>query len=564
MKLIDSFAWDTSDPRGGVPGYGNVARGRYACSVPRRLPDGNMSKRIMFYDGSVIPTAEQVNWLVLSDGGQFAWQGLESGFIYENSGTQPIVVGGRAVRGYGQFSFIYVGEDLRWFEDVETYQATEGGWRYVDAGRIVSIGETTGVAPGVRNFTRWADVTVGQGQNGGIVAQLAGDVRRLLVTGGWFNVQLDRQGDAFRMIATGYEQHVTNVWEFNFDELRALPPEPSAPASFHFNHPVLVVPYKDPRHRLPVRYRMEDGSLGAYTEDPDPSAAIARAAAAGQRALIVHDSPEAWDLPAGLRAWDLPMLEAYRLKAESLDESYSRVLGHLRRLLGQWPGDVGLVAQAYRQGGGPGAELWTEDEVMLWLALLPALVNESPRVKVVAPFCVDRANAAYDPATGMVLNPGLKQALDALVAAAGDPAAVKLTPVQVARPPDPAPPPQPPKPAPAPIPSQSEDEDLMLMNNDQYEKAIVIAGDVAYKYLHAAGASSATQDMCRQKAREATDRFKNAADEDKRNPTIQELADNAFVQFAGRVPDFSVLDAYAAECLTLDREFKEQEGLRRR
>lgn len=103
-----------------------------------------------------------------------------------------------------------------------------------------------------------------------------------------------------------------------------------------------------------------------------------------------------------------------------------------------------------------------------------------------------------------------------------------------------------------------------MMTNEQFERAILVAGKIAFTHLDAAHVRDVTLEMCNQKAREATDRFKTAIEADRRNPTIQELADNAFLQFADRVPDFGILDAYTAECLTADREFRQQEGLQRR
>lgn len=216
------------------------------------------------------------------------------------------------------------------------------------------------------------------------------------------------------------------------------PVEPPVPPlhipTFTFDHPVLVVPYKDPDLQAGTEYRMDDGSLGVYTEAADPSAAIAEADRLNDRCLVAHDAPTSWIPPAALRAWDLPFIECYRLKSETLEQSVMRWHDNLMTLILAWPNDLGLIAQFYCQGGAPPNELWTIAEVLDALRPLSDLVNASPRVKAVAPFAYARAN-------GITAHPELQATFANLKAAAGSD--VELMPIPTPQPPDPPDPPLP-------------------------------------------------------------------------------------------------------------------------
>lgn len=550
MKLLRELTWDTSDPRGGVPGRGAV-RGALWCVYQPKLVGNVIQPKLVFSDGRVVQTPEEVDNVVLSPNGKFAWIGQKSGMIYDNSLIST------GVKGNGQHSFVYI-DDLLPLKKMSTdaagralYEQTAGGWRYVnDAGTPISIKDTTGAAPDVRNFTAWSDVKIGMGQNGGIVAHLANETfRRVLVPGNWFDVVVSRVLGTFYILGVDYPGHRTCVWSTTFAEIAAAPKEAQPVPEFDFNHQVIVAPFKDPQRLSGAKYCIDDNSLGSGTEDADPRAAIE--ANATKRLFVVHDGPDLWTPPSTMRPWHVPVLELYLVNSDVL-ANVKRWQTNVLHVLDVWKYDVGVVPMCYTQAkpdaGDPRgwSDLYSIDQVYTALSYTSYIVNLSPRIKIVAPFEVVRENGA----TG---HPELMLAVQAMVRAGTTSTSI----LQPVNPPKPSPKPDP-EPQPQP---QPEEDDMALMTNEQYEKAIQIAGDVACKYL--SGVPGATQDACRQKAREATDRYKNAADADKRNPTIQELADNAVLQFAKDVPDFAVLDAYTAECLTLDREFKTREGLRR-
>lgn len=468
MKRLYTVAWDTDSDRGGVPGYGNVSKTASVVSAPQKV-NGQIVPLLLFSDGRQVTTRDQVNWVVLSDGGQYAWLGLKDGHIYENNdGSSPLLKDGHPIVGYGQFSIIYVGEELKYFTDVTTFQQTQGGWRYVDGGQIVSIGETTGVAPGLRNYTQFPEVRIGQGQNGGLLVQLTGEsFRRVLVSGDWFNIQVSRDGDTFSILAVSYTGHHTDVYEVEISEFASLPREPIPLPEFSFNHPVLIAPFKDPDKQSGARYRIDDGSLGIYTEAAIPLPVFQ--ANPQTRVIFVHDAPTKWPLPSGARPFDLPGLEFYRLKTETLAQSVARWTSELTALLADWPGDVLVVPMFYCQGGAAGStnppETWTVEEVLDGLRSLSGLVNQSQRIKVIAPFAYNRAN-------GITAHPELMQAWTRLLAAGRD---VELTPVVVDTPH------QPPTPKPQTPPvEESHDMDLDPKDKDEVCDAIGAVAAAAF------------------------------------------------------------------------------------
>ena len=176
-----------------------------------------------------------------------------------------------------------------------------------------------------------------------------------------------------------------------------------------FNHPVLILPFKDPIGASGVK-GIEAEEIGIYSETVDPTTIIAAAALLKTRVLLGHDSPAPWIIPSRLRPWDIPLVELYRVKTGTLGESVSRWRQLVQSMLAQWPGDCGVIPQFYCQGGAPPDELWTVNEVLNGLTYLSALVNLSPRIKVVAPFAWDRAN-------GITAHPELRKAFESLLRA---------------------------------------------------------------------------------------------------------------------------------------------------
>ena len=172
-----------------------------------------------------------------------------------------------------------------------------------------------------------------------------------------------------------------------------------------FNHSVLIIPFKDPIGVSGVK-SIEAEEIGIYSETVDPTTIIAAAALRKTRVLLGHDSPAPWLIPK-LRPWDIPLVELYRLKTETLSESVSRWRGLIQSMITQWPGDCGVIPMFYCQGGAPPDELWTVQEVLDGLAYLSELVNLSPRIKIVAPFAWERLN-------GITAHPELRTAFESL------------------------------------------------------------------------------------------------------------------------------------------------------
>lgn len=209
---------------------------------------------------------------------------------------------------------------------------------------------------------------------------------------------------------------------FPFVPLEAInPPAPTPIPTFAFSHPISVYPFKAAGSGRPDLF-----TLGTYTENPVPPAPLP----AG-RLLLAHDGESDWTIPAGaLRSYDLVLWELYRVKGETLAQTFARWERQARRNLEQWPRDCGVIPMFYTQFQ------WTIGEVLEALEAVDAIANLSPRIKIVAPFSYDRAN-------GIVAFPELRQAFDNLVAAAARAGAATLTPVPVEPPIDP-PKPKPP------------------------------------------------------------------------------------------------------------------------
>jgi hypothetical protein len=199
------------------------------------------------------------------------------------------------------------------------------------------------------------------------------------------------------------------------------PPAPTPIPTFAFSHRISVYPFKAAGSGRPDVF-----TLGTYTEAPTPP----RPLPAG-RLLLAHDGESDWTIPAGdLRSYDLVLWELYRVKGETLAQTFARWDRQARRNLEQWPRDCGVIPMFYTQFQ------WTIGEVLEALEGVDAIANLSPRIKIVAPFSYDRAN-------GIVAFPDLRQAFDNLVAAAAAAGAATLTPIPTDPPIDPPKPPQP-------------------------------------------------------------------------------------------------------------------------
>jgi hypothetical protein len=192
------------------------------------------------------------------------------------------------------------------------------------------------------------------------------------------------------------------------------------------NHPVSIGPFKDPyamtdadseivvNGALPSSTRPRwvatdpaslqafrwiiDLERGLYSEASTPDeirAAKALAKARQTRILWCHDGTDVdRELLRYLDKWDVPLLECYRTKAETLAQSIARWRANRDALRAAWPNLYALDPMDYAQGGAPPDELWTEQEVLDALAPIPAMVNEDPRCASVNPFEILRANGA--------------------------------------------------------------------------------------------------------------------------------------------------------------------------
>ena len=270
---------------------------------------------------------------------------------------------------------------------------------------------------------------------------------------------------------------------------RALPREslvpvapPVAIPTFTFTHPVIVAPFKDPEGDTRAPYEIvvnqyaqtldrpcfvaedslgyEHGPMAAiYSEAVDPVDVLDVAAAHATRLMLAHDSIAQWDLPEGLRPFDLPTLELYLSKGESLDESVARWYDDARRLLDTWPGSIAVIPMFYCMGGAPPDELFPVADVLAGLAHLSGIVNLSARILVIAPFAYMRAN-------GITGHAELQQAFAALLAEQARVGLATLPPITA----DPEPP-EPPDPGtePEPEPPPTEEITMLFIENEVRE-----------------------------------------------------------------------------------------------
>lgn len=259
------------------------------------------------------------------------------------------------------------------------------------------------------------------------VADVAGQLRSV-----WSTVDGDQPGALAAVTATGDPVDLTTL---------APPPLVIAP----FNHPVLIAPFAAAGSGAPDLF-----TLGTYTEEVAPTFLP------GVRMLVGHDSETRWNLPAGMRPWDVPFLEWYRDERETLAETLARCTANTVALLAAWPGQIGGIPMFYRQTAADGSPLWTEQQVLDWLAYLSGLVNLSPRIVIVAPFAFNRADE------GISANPRIMAAFQSLLKAT--PGMPTFIPIGATPPPAPQPKPKPvpaPTPKPAPVPPVPEGVDLM-------------------------------------------------------------------------------------------------------
>jgi hypothetical protein len=205
---------------------------------------------------------------------------------------------------------------------------------------------------------------------------------------------------------------VTLVIDTTQPRVPLVPVTPVTQPSFHFTHPVRVRPFFASGSGVPDIF-----TDGVYTEAPDLPQPMP-----ADRLLLGHDSPADWALPAGLRSYDIPLLECYRTTAETLSASVARWHRQLSSLLEQWPHTCGVIPMFYCQGGAPPHELWTVQEVLDGLGALSYLVNLSPRVVELAPFAYQRAN-------GIVAHAELQVAFHNLLSAESAAGSATLPPI---------------------------------------------------------------------------------------------------------------------------------------
>jgi hypothetical protein len=377
---------------GSLPARGDVAGNFFAVSRP------DLQAMYLSTGGLTIALPEPANDVRVSAAGQWAWNGQISdpGKLYR--GTTP------AGPVYGQSAYLFVGEDLRSFADAATWQATSG-WAYVDeAGQIV-YGSVVRTCPPLAMAVKFHDVWIGQGTTGGLCCYFPGeDSPRLILAGNADTVRVSRTGDTFRILVVNNPAHLTTILEVTLDELTALPPIVASALTFAFTHPVIVAPFKADGSGQPDLF-----TFGTYSEEPSLPSPMPSG-----RLLLAHDGQSDWLPPAGLRPFDVPMLECYLVTGETVDQSAARWTRQMLALLAEWPGSIGAIPMFYDQGGIPGGtppELWPVATVLQGITHLSAIVNLSPRIVLIAPFEYNRLN-------GIIAHPELQAAFAALVAAA--------------------------------------------------------------------------------------------------------------------------------------------------
>lgn len=340
---------------------------------------------------------------------------------------------------------------------------TSGGIAYVNDDGTPVWAQT------VRTRTvRGTTLSVTCERHGLVVGQLEGFVGGIAIDAGDPFVALAAPGMEPQLAFSGGTWACaswTQAGQACYNELPPFPAVPPAPPlvipTFAFTHPVVVIPFKDPAGDTPAPMEVvvnqtgqianrpyiasadslldRPGLEGIYTEAGDVSVDMNVARDLHTRLVVCHDHPTPFPIPGGLHPYDQLWLECYPVVGEAIDTSRVRWQSNLDDLLTRWSGDIGIVPAFYCQGGAPPHETWEVSDMLNCLHSLSALVNTSPRVKVIAPFAYQRAN-------GIIAHPELRAALMNLLNAARDAGLAPFVPVET-----PAPIPTPiPTPTPAP------------------------------------------------------------------------------------------------------------------
>lgn len=311
------------------------------------------------------------------------------------------------------------------------------GYRYVAPnGNLVTGDATISVRNGLNEWTDLSvtqdgSILVGQGHEGEGACVWAKDALRLLHPGAnyniraKYNVQFDIVSVSFYNVAPdGIEGWI--YW-MALSELVNLPVIKHSTEVEPFTHPVQIAPFMAANSGSPDIF-----TFGVYTESEHMPASVPP----DKRMLLAHDGPTDYVLPAGMRKFDIPLIEYYRIPEETITQSATRWKRQTLKLLQDWPNDIGVISMFYTQNR------WSITEVLEGISYLSRLVNLSPRIKLVAPFAYNRAN-------GITASPELMDAFHSLQRATPGTPVLELIVPPTPEPPDPEPPdPEPPQPTP--------------------------------------------------------------------------------------------------------------------
>ena len=187
-----------------------------------------------------------------------------------------------------------------------------------------------------------------------------------------------------------------------------VPPSPPPPSFGPFLFPLSIAPFKDVTTPTAADSEIVVDQTPQTTTRPcwvaTDSVAVARGPIVGYftsdwtyvppatvRVAWCQDNAAPVVLPPHARPWDSMWLECYLVTGDTPASAVARWTATLDALLAAWPGDVGIVAMFYLQGGAP-PWTWTVAQVEAVMPALTPLANRSPHVKVIAPFAHDRVN----------------------------------------------------------------------------------------------------------------------------------------------------------------------------